>query len=343
MTLAARLAALLLQAVARRGRLCLVTALGLTGAAGRGQEVSTQSRTVAGRVVRPEVKKGAVRPVKGVWVVLHRVGTDTAAPLDSAITDYAGRYSFRYSPSGDTSAVYFVSAQYAGLAYFSAPLREARVTGDAAELTVFDTTSGSVPLQVRGRHLVVAAPRVDGTREIVEVFELSNDTTVTLVSRDGVAPTWSAMLPAGATNVDMGQGDVAADAVRVRDGRLLAVAPIAPGLKQLSFSYQLSTPHFPLSVPLDRAVAVLEVLAEEPGASADGARLTEVSPVSVEGRTFRRYLAQNAPANSVVRISVPSVAGARRSNALYISIVAIAIGAAMLVALAASFARSRRT
>ncbi|MFN2400765.1 MAG: carboxypeptidase-like regulatory domain-containing protein [Gemmatimonadaceae bacterium] len=344
MTSAVRLATSVIQAVARCGRLYLVAVIGLMStAAVRAQGVPASSRTVSGRVVSPDSKKASVRPVKGVWVVLHRVGTDAAAPLDSVITDHAGRYSFRYRPSGDTTAVYFVSAQYAGLAYFSAPLREVRVTGEAAELTVFDTTSASIPLHVRGRHLVIAAPRVDGTREIVEVFELSNDTSVTLVSHDGVTPTFSSMLPPGASGVDMGQGDVAADAVRVVNGRLLAVAPIAPGIKQFSFSYQLSPPSFPLSVLLDREVAVLEVLAEEPGASAEGARLTEVNPVSVEGRTFRRYLAQSAPVNSVIRISVPSVGGARRSNALYISMVAIAIGIAMLIALAASFTRWRRT
>ena len=45
---------------------------------------------------------------------------------------------------------------------------------------MFDTTSGPVPLMVQGHHLVVSAPKPDGGREIVEVYELSNDSTVTL-------------------------------------------------------------------------------------------------------------------------------------------------------------------
>ena len=265
------------------------------------------------------------------------MGSDTAGPLDSILTDPTGRFAFTYRPHGAPDAVYFVSASYDGIAYLSAPLTRAVVEGADAEITVFDTTSHPLPLRVRGRHLIVAAPDAAGTRPVVEVFELSNDTSVTLISpgSEGDRPTWRAAMPPAARDVRVGQGDIAPDAVTIRQAQLEVFAPFAPGLKQLSFSYRLPPSAFPLTRALGDGAAVLELLVEEPGARVEGARLREVDPVAVEGRTFRRYLGQDVPAGSSVRITVPLAAGNRR--ALYFALVLTAIGAAMLAALARAF------
>jgi hypothetical protein len=309
---------------------------------------------VAGRVLRPGGR--SVVPLAGEWVTLHRVGSDTAGPMDSVRTDAAGRFAFRYRPRGASDAVYFVSASYDGIAYLSPPLTKPLVSGPDAEITVFDTTSGPVPLRVRGRHLIVAAPGPGGVRSVVEVFELSNDTSVTLISpgdaRDRSAgagagghadrPTWTTPVPVDAQQVRVGQGDIPADAVTVTRGRVDVFAPFAPGLKQLSFSYGLPSTAFPLMQRLRDGASVLEVLVEERGARVSAPRLREIDPVAVEGRTLRRFLAQDVSADAVLRVAVPVVAGSRRG--LYFAIVLTAIGAAMLATLARAFqTRARPT
>lgn len=310
------------------------------------RSIPATARTVSGRVVRPGA--GEPRPVAGVTVTLHRVGPDTAGPLDSVHTGRDGRYTFRYRSFGSAEAIYFVSASYGGIAYFSSPLRDATVTGDRAELTVFDTTTGVVPLQVRGRHLVVSAIRPPAAgepapmRTVIEVYEISNDSSVTAVAGQGTAehPTFTALLPADARAPTVGQGDVAAGAVTFRDGRALVFAPFAPGLKQLSLAYSLPASAFPLSVPIDRSVVVLEVLLEEPTGEASGAGLLLVNPVSMEGRTFRRFLAENVGANAVVRVVLPTGPAPRRATWL-VSLLAIFAGT-MAVVLAWALARRRR-
>src|SRR5690242_17610366 len=102
---------------------------------------------------------------------------------DSVRTDARGRYTVRYTRFGSEDALYFAAAVYNGIAYFTAPLRGERVEGDDAEITVFDTTSRPVTLTIQGHHIVVSAPNANGGREIVEVYELSNDTTATVVPR----------------------------------------------------------------------------------------------------------------------------------------------------------------
>jgi hypothetical protein len=297
-------------------------------------------RLVEGRVLRATAAEPA--PVAGIWVVLHRVGSDWAAPLDSTRSRPDGRFRIDYRATGVEGALYFISADYAGIAYFSAPLREPVVRGEAAELYVFDTTTVNVTVRVLGRHLIVSQPRMDGHREVVEVYELANDTTVTRVSGGPAAPTFTALLPPDAEEFQAGQGDFSPGALLMEDGRLLSHAPIAPGLKQLSFSYALPPGSFPLSLPFDRPVEVMEVLVEEVAAEATGAGLVEVTPVVIEQRTFRRFLAQQVPVNAVLTVSVPAVA-ARPLATRHLILIALFAGGIMAMALLATFiARQRR-
>jgi len=291
-------------------------------------------RTVEGRVLRPAGAEAA--PLAGVMVTIHRVNRKGGEPLDSVRTDRAGRYTFRYRASEDTSSIYFVSASYADIAYFSPPLRDPVVRGDDADITVFDTTSAPVPIHRRGRHIVVSALDPNGRRGVIEVYELSNDTSVTRIARDSSA-VWEAAIPSDASGFRVGEGDVSADAIIAGNGRVRVVAPLAPGIKQLSFSYDVEGKSFPVSIPAERETSVLEVLIEDPRGTATGGGIAEVDPVSVDSRTFRRFLARDVPANGVVRVDVPR--GSPLARGRYIMIVALALGAAMLVVLARAVMR----
>ncbi len=298
-------------------------------------------RFVSGRVVRPSAKDtSSVEPVPGVWVTLHRVGSDTAGPLDSMRTGAGGRYEFRYRHRGRADAIYFVSASYAGIAYFSLPLLTPRVTGDSAEIVVYDTTSRTFPLTVRGRHVIVSAPNVDGSHDIVEVYEITNDSGITAISRDDAHPTWTALLPPGAIGFSVGQSDISPRAVHASGGRVEVAAPMAPGLKQLSFSYRVPAKDFPLSIPMTRPVGVLEVLAEDPRAVVSGPKLKAAEAVTIGGRKFARYLGQDEPANAVLQVESPTGASGSHQQR-YLTILAIALGVAMLGALGFGLARRR--
>lgn len=294
-------------------------------------------RSLSGRITRPGTGN-AVRPLAGEWVVLHRVGVDNAAPIDSQRTKADGGYSFRYRATGDSNAVYFVSTSRGGVAYFTPPTREARVQGGFADLLVFDTTSAPVRITVRGRHLIVTAP--DSTapvRTVIEVFELSNDSSVTVVPGAAQRPTFEVALPVGVTQVMGGQGDISPEAVRADDGRVRVWAPIAPGLKQLSFSYDLPLTQTELSVTLNDSVPVMEVLVEDPRGVAIGGGLTEVDPVQVEGRPFKRFLAQNVVPPAIINVSAPGQLD--NPNSMRVVLVVIAVGAAMLLGLGMAFMR----
>lgn len=272
------------------------------------------------------------RPIAGVRVVLHRVGTDRAGPLDSALTDARGRYAFRFVTSGSPDAIYFVSASYDGIAYFSVPLRETLTRGDDALITVFDTTSGPVPIHVVGHHVVLGTPDAQGRREAVEVFELGNDSSVTRVSGGPDRPVWTGVLPDGVTNARLNPtGEIAPNAVSFDGGRVRLYAPISPGARQLSYAYQVPKGALPLSIPIGQPTSVLEVLLEEPKATVSGAPIAEVAATSTGGRTFRRFLGQNVPQQAVLRIDVPFTLGDARAQ--FVIAISIVCGLAMLGAI----------
>ncbi|HJQ10947.1 MAG TPA: hypothetical protein VJ840_07930 [Gemmatimonadaceae bacterium] len=280
-------------------------------------------------------------PVSGAWVVLHRVGPDRAGPLDSVRSDASGRYSFTYDRTGSADAVYFVSAFHDGIAYFTPPLAEGKVSGDDGEIAVFDTTSKHVPLSLRGHHVVVSAADANARRSVVEVYDLSNDSSVTRVAAgdDPAGATWLTHIASGATDFRVGQGDISGQAVTLSDGVVRVFAPIAPGIKQLSFSYSLPAKAFPLKLPLEKETGVYEILIEDKSGNVTGPHLKEVEPVVVDERNYRRFLANDMPENSVAIIDLPAPPSTRTVDPRYLVAITLVIGGSMVVALAQALRR----
>lgn len=329
---------------ARRAGLALVAALVLGAGSARAQQQPqpgstaappvNEARRINGRVVRPGPKGQDLVGVPGIMVTLHRVGPDGAGPLDSMRTAGDGRYRFAYRATGSADAVYFTSVMFDGIAYFSSPTRAAMTYEGDASITVFDTTSRPLAIKVAGHHFVVAAPRPDGKREVAEVFELLNDTSLTLVSSDSARPTWLVHLPPGATETHVTESDIAPGAADVTRDEVRVFAPLSPGIRQLALMYVLPKSSFPLQLPVVWPTRVLEVLAEEPTADVSGASLTKRDTASTAGRTFQRWLAEDVPASAVVSIDFRESAAARQHRIVVVvgSVLAALMAAALFVA-----------
>ena len=304
--------------------------------------LNAQTRSVNGRVRRPvsvNADSTGMAPAAGTWVTLHRVGKDTAGPVDSMRTDAQGHYRFRWTPFGSSDGVYFASTTSGGIAYFTPPLKNVESRGDDAEITVFDTTSVRFQLTVKGRHLIVGKADTSQFRTVIEVFELSNDSLRTLVATDSTSPmpTWSMSVPASARDVRANEGEISPDAFVAGSGRVSVYAPIAPGIKQVAFSYKVPNSSFPLLMRAEGGAVVFEVLLEEPQGFVTGKGFANVAPVTIEGRNFRRFLSQDVQPNAELIIELPS-SGAPARN-LYIAGLLVAIGMLMMVVLMRSMQR----
>jgi hypothetical protein len=280
-------------------------------------------------------------PVPNQWVVVHRISSDSAGKVsggavDSARSDARGRYRIRYTRSPG-QATYIAITTYQGVSYISSPLNRPGVSGDDAVIMVFDTISPPYPIHVAGRHLVIAAPDIDDRRRVVEVFELLNDSTHTVMGTEA-NPVWRAAIPAGAKDVQIDPvGDISPAMTKVGKDWLDVFSPISPGIRQIAFSYTLEPDAFPLVVPVVDSATVFELLVQEPGAFIEGGGFTEVAAVMQDGVPFRRLLAQNVPPRSIIRFAMPKSGARMQSRA--IDVVVVIVSLVMLSALVFLFWR----
>lgn len=287
--------------------------------------VAGELRTVEGRLLRGGP---APQPVAGAYVVLHRISADASGPVDSVRSGADGAYRFRYKLEGPRT-MYIVSARHDGVAYFTAPLRDKAVRGPEADVTVYDTTSVAFPMTVRARHFVLA-PAANGVRRVVDVFEVVNDSSRTLVGRDGGA-TWRADLPEGARNGSSSGGDMPPEAFRFAERSAELIVPFPPGPRQLVLTYEIPA-NGATAVTMPAGVGTLEVLVEGDGASIDGASLAAEAPVAMEGRSFQRYVSSTVPAGATFTVRGAGTGMGGRSGRvalLALAVIAVALGAVL--------------
>ena len=154
--------------------------------------------------------------------------------MDSTTSARDGRFRFRFTP--DTSAIYLLSARYAGVEYFSPPVQLDSARRDTAISVVVYDTSSTAPIELAARHIVIPRAGDDGTREVLDLVVLQNQGTVARVAPDTLGASWSAPLPPGSEGLDVGQGDVSPDAIVRRNDSIFMAAPIGPGRRSSRFS-----------------------------------------------------------------------------------------------------------
>ncbi len=193
---------------------------------------------------------------------------------------------FRFRGTADTAAIYLVSARFAGIEYFSEPLR---APGAGRISIAVSDTSSSAPVRLASRHVIIRPPDESGTRAVLDLFTIRNDGPDTRVGADTLSPAWQFVLPAGALQPEVPEGDVSPTAIRFVGDSMFVLAPIAPGQKNIMVSYRL-----PVAIDHPRWVAPVDsfdLLVEEPGATVRGAGLTDRAPVELMGSTLRRWTA----------------------------------------------------
>jgi hypothetical protein len=278
---------------------------------------------VAGRVMR--VVGTDTLPASGVSVSLHRIGRTAQGVVDSARTPAHGRFGFRVRP--DTTAVFLVSARYAGIEYFSGPARPGR---DTALALIVSDTSSAVPLELSARHVIVGRPEADG-RPVLDLITLANRSDVTRVAPDTLTPTWSLRLPSGARNLEVEQGDLSPTAVEQRGDSVHVFAPIPPGRKHLMIGYRLpgDGDEFSWLAPAD----TFDLLLEEEGASVRGGGLVAAGPVDLSGKLLQRWTAAPpTPGTVVVRFGPPGGADTTLLTALVAATALVFAGLLLVLA-----------
>jgi hypothetical protein len=272
------------------------------------------------------VRGAATTALAGAMIVAHRIGLKEQGPLDSLRADARGAFRFRIAKP-DTGSMYVVSTRYAGIGYFSDPFSpKDRAGADTIRLAVYDTASAGAPLDVAVRHLVIAAPAGDGSRDVLDIVQVGNPGETTRVPRDSTTPTWHMTLPRGIASFHVGEGEVPSSSVVQAGDSILVTAPFPPGLKQVVVQYVVPRDLATLRVPLDQPTQRLELLIEDSTVSASGADLLAADPLTIQGRRFRRFSASNVPVGETAVITFGG-AGGRSLGWLAVALSAVLLGA----------------
>jgi hypothetical protein len=264
-------------------------------------------------------------------VVLHRIGRDRQGPLDSMITDAAGR--FRFSVPGDSAALHLLTSRHDGVQYFSEPVHTNPDRPDTALVLAVHDTSSAQPVDLAARSIVVSAPAADGTRNVVELLAVRNAGPLTRVPADTVTAAWAWRIPRDVLGFAADEGELSAGAIELRGDSVLVRAALPPGLREITIEYHLPASRGDVRFTFDEAAASVNLLIEESDASVslpDG--LVPDSATVIEERRFRRW-AGAVRAGEAISTSLP-VAGRFGSGALaaLIGLVVLALAAGAAVA-----------
>lgn len=253
----------------------------LAGAASR----APAQQPLRGRVVL------AGAPVGGVPVTIHRVTPDSSGPVATGSTAPDGSFTVSVPPA-DTSkgfSVFFATAEFRGVRYFGPPLHPGDAgTGYAVE--VFDTASASRSpgaVQVARRDVIVL-PEEDGSAEVNEIVRIRNSAKTALVVGSG-ASTWEFRLPRGVVAFEVGDGQIAPDAVVRRGDRVLVTATLPPGEQELFVRYRLARGTTRTELPVTAATDSLSLFVRQPAPNTEVAGLAAPVAVQAEGDSFLRY------------------------------------------------------
>ena len=247
--------------------------------------------------------------VRGVRLVLHRVGQQVQGPIDSTRSDSRGQFGFAFR--ADTSFFYLVSGRYAGIEYFSSPLATNPSRADSAVRIVVYDTSSTAPVALEARHLVLTRPGEDGGRSMLDLVVLRNGGRLTRVAPDTVRGSWSVPLPRGTVGLQVRESDFSSEAVSRTGDSLTIAAALSPGEKQLTLEYQVPAGRRTVELPLDRAGLPLNVLTEESDVRVLAPGITQVDSQVIQGRSFRRWTG-TVTAKGVLRLILPGTRSAPR-------------------------------
>jgi hypothetical protein len=233
----------------------------------------------------------AGEPLTQGTVVLHQVSEAGSGEIDSVRVNPDGSFQVRLPHVPDHATrpeIFFASVEYGGLLYFGPAVTEAVQLDSVYRIQAFDTLSvpsGGATIPLAARNLFLEKTTEGWT--VTDVFQLNHEGDRTLYSpEEGIV--WAYPIPPSATDFQLGQADLAPDAIQIINGRMEVSSPLPPGEKYLMVRYRLTKEEFVLPLPgrTDR----LEILVREPAPAFEFPPLVLSAPVELEpGNAFRRF------------------------------------------------------
>ena len=269
--------------------LCIVAG-GASALLGQGSGSASPSALQESPVLEGIVFEGDVA-VDTATVLLHRVGPGGSGEVDSVSVGPGGEFRFLLPTVPDAEIegdIYFASVEYDGVLYFGPAITALEDLDSLYAVQVFraqEVPPEGVLLSLEVRNLFLEFTGEEWVA--TDAFVIDNPGERTLVAREnGVV--WSYPLPPGATNPELGEGDLPPNTVSFAGGRVLVSAPLPPGGRLLMIRYHLES--LGLTIPAPGRTESFELMIREPAppVRVGGLEFIDVRALG-PGSTYRRY------------------------------------------------------
>lgn len=223
-------------------------------------------------------------------VTLHEVVLGGGSEIDSVAAADDGSFAFELPrvPDPESGTVFFASTLYEDILYFGIPVNSVVQLDSTYVIRVYETEPappGGADFTVSVRNLFLQD--MGSGWSVVDLIQIRNDGTRTLIPADD-EPVWSYPLLGGSQDFEVGESDLAEDAVRFADGRMSITAPVPPGERLYAVRY--TVPGHQFVAPLPGRTETMELLVLEPSPPVTVTGLQPQRPIEVEeGVTYRRY------------------------------------------------------
>ena len=223
-------------------------------------------------------------------VTLHEVALGGGSEIDSVEVAADGSFAFELPgvPDPESGIVFFASTLYEDILYFGIPVNSVVQLDSTYVIRVYETEPappGGADFTVSARNLFLQDMGTGWS--VVDLIQIRNDGFGTLIPANG-EPVWSYPLLGGSQDFEVGESDLAEDAVRFADGRMYVTAPVPPGERLYAVRY--TVPGHQFVAPLPGRTETMELLVLEPSPPIAVTGLQPARSIEVEeGVTYRRY------------------------------------------------------
>lgn len=201
-----------------------------------------------------------------------------------------------------------VTIDYAGVTYQQlGRIMAAQQPDQVIRVPVYQTTATKPDWSIAMRHVMIR-PMSQGL-DVIEMLVVTNPTDRAWVGKAGDADaTFALSMPAGATEVRFGDG-LDESTTQIKDGQLIAHAPLMPGQTQIRFAYLVPVADGKAAMTLASPADVQQMIVFVPD---DGSKVTTEglgAPENMAGHSMpiRLYKAAGVKAGDAIGLTITDI------------------------------------
>ncbi|MBN1994151.1 MAG: hypothetical protein JW953_15745 [Anaerolineae bacterium] len=229
------------------------------------------------------------QPQGDLEVTLHGIQNNVEVLVITAQAGSQGRYTFENLPT-DHNIFYVLEGQYQNIRYLSdgPGVFTPSSTETTLDLQVYETTPSAEAISIGQMHYILTF--IPAAVNVAQIFVVNNQGDRTYTGQNG--QTFTFALPDNATNILFQEDSPGARFSKTSDG-YADTAPIPPGTGNFTVIARYDLPFtddaLTIKVPIPAAVAALNVLLHQQGATLTSKQLQFIETRQIQGESYALF------------------------------------------------------